>query len=71
MGNMELNCLEFCHSESTCTILPSVKSGLAILHFLFLREVINELVVGAGKKMELRKRDCTAAQICSLSLQGT
>lgn len=46
------------------------ESGLAILHFLSLREVINELAVG-GEKMELRQRDCTAAQICSLSPQGT
>ena len=46
------------------------ESGLAILHFLFLREVINELAVGGGK-MELRTRDCTAAQICSVQPQGT
>lgn len=45
-------------------------SGRTLSHFLFLREVINGLVIGGGK-MELSIRDCTAAQICSLQPLGT
>lgn len=65
MGNMGLNCLDFRHLWVHMYYFTLSESGLAILHFLFLREVINELAVGGGK-MGLRTRDCTAAQIRSV-----
>lgn len=45
------------------------ESGLAILHFLFLREVINKLALSVGEGG--KNRDCIAAQIYSLQPQST